>query len=77
MSHVEPDKVDRLTLCMKEEGLRQGEVPQLDQGAATLARDIVKKAHMEEVDTVAGPVKCNLLGRDLLAWTEILEQYEN
>merc|ERR1719318_1719897 len=95
---------------MKEENMRQGEVPQLEEGdsvvgwwegdlyrgviikileerevlvrfvdwgnMATLARDMVRKAFMEEVETVVGAVKCNLLGRDLLSWTKKLEQCE-
>ena len=43
---------------------------------ATLARDMVRKIYMEEVETVVGAVKCKLLGRELLAWTEKLEQCE-
>jgi hypothetical protein len=43
---------------------------------ATLARDMVRKVYMEEVETVVGAVKCKLLGRELLAWTEKLEQCE-
>ena len=105
---MEPDKVSRLTLCKMEESMRQGEVPQLEEGdsvvvwwegdlyrvviikileegkvlvrfvdwdnMATLARDMVRKVHMEEVETVVGEVKCKILGRELLAWTEKLEQ---
>ena len=41
---------------------------------ATLARDMVRKVYMKEVETVVGAVKCKLLGRELLAWTEKLEQ---
>ena len=37
---------------------------------ATLARDMVRKVYMEEVEPVVGAVKCKLLGRELLAWTE-------
>ena len=29
---MEPDKVSRLTLCKMEESMRQGEVPQLEEG---------------------------------------------
>ena len=29
---MEPDKVDRLTVCKEEESMRQGEVPQLEEG---------------------------------------------
>ena len=41
---------------------------------ATLARDMVRKAYMGVVETVVGAVKCKLLGSELLAWTEKLEQ---
>ena len=105
---MEPDKVSRLTLCKMEESMRQGEVPQLEEGdsvvvwwegdlyrvviikilevgkvlvrfvdwgnMATLARDMVRKAYMGVVETVVGAVKCKLLGSELLAWTEKLEQ---
>ena len=107
---MEPDKVSRLTLCKMEESMRQGEVPQLEEGdsvvvwwegdlyrgviikilevgkvlvrfvdwgnMATLARDMVRKAYMGVVETVVGAVKCKLLGRELLAWAEKLEQCE-
>ena len=102
--------MSRLSLCKKEENMRQGEVPQLEEGdsvvvwwegdlyrvviikilevgkvlvrfvdwgnMATLARDMVRKAYMGVVETVVGAVKCKLLGRELLAWAEKLEQCE-
>ena len=59
--------------------LEEGEVlvSLVDWGnMATLARDMVRKVFMEEVETVVGAVKCKLLGRELLAWTEKVEQCE-
>jgi hypothetical protein len=42
---------------------------------AILARDMVGKANMQEVETVVWAVKFKILGRNLLNWHEILEQF--
>ena len=61
------------------EALEEGEVRVrfVDWGImAILARDMMRKANMQELETVVGAVKCKLLGRYLLASTGKLEQCE-